>query len=157
MAGVYILSADYPEIRARLGVYFDTTMLSDEIIALDTFSGKAEDDIVARLKTPNTLTPAQQVKVKRACILRAAAELVDAVPLQKSISADDVQIQHETVNREKLKMSLYAASDEEVEDIIAETSDDASGVSGFNVFGTAEGERGRWGYSTNYRNDSENR
>ena len=158
MAGVYITgTAEYQQIRARLGVDLDTSNLSDDVIALDTFSGKAEDDIVARLKTPNTLTDAQQAKVKRACILRAAAELVDAVPLRESEGADDIQTRYERAKRKDLKMSLYAASDEEIEDIIAAQSTDSTKASDFNIFNTANGERGKWGSYNDYRNDSRSR
>ena len=158
MAGVYITGPDeYQEIRARLGVDLDTKNLSDDVIALDTFSGKAEDDVVSRLTSPDTLTAAQEVKVKRACILRAAAELVDAVPLPDSQSVEDITVSNERAKRQDLKMSLYQASDEEIEDIIAAQSTDSTQASDFNIFGTADGARGKWGSNPDYRSGSRNR
>ena len=158
MAGVYITgTAEYEQIRVRLGVDLDTKNLSDDVIALDTFSGKAEDDVIARLESPDTLTAAQQVKVKRACILRAAAELVDAVPLPNSESVEDITVSNERAKRKDLKMALYRASDEEIEDIIAEQATEGSKASDFNIFNTADGTRGRHRFYNEYRNDSENR
>ena len=158
MAGVYITgTAEYAQARARLGVDLDTKNLSDDVIALDTFSGKAEDDVVSRLTSPDTLTAAQQTKVKRACILRLAAELVDAVPIHQSEGVEDTQVRYERAKRQELKMSLYQASDEEIEDIIAAQSTDSTQASDFNIFGTADGARGTWGSNPDYRSGSRNR
>ena len=159
MAGVYIAgTAEWEQIRARLGVDLDIKNLSDAVIALDTFSGKAEDDVIARLKDPDSLTSAQQVKVKRACILRAAAELVDAVPLPDAQTVEDITVSNERAKRQDLKMSLYRASDEEIEDIITEQATEGSKASDFNIFNTADGSRGKWGGSNpDYRSNSRTR
>ena len=159
MAGVYITGTEeYEQIRARLGVDLDTQNLSDDVIGLDTFSGKAEDDVVDRLSSPDTLTSAQEAKVKRSCILRAAAELVDAVPLPDSQTVEDITVANERAKRQDLKMSLYRASDEEIEDIIAEQATEGSKASDFNIFNTADGRRGKWGGSNpDYRNNSRTR
>ena len=158
MAGVYITGTEeYEQIRARLGVDLDTKNLSDDVIALDTFSGKAEDDVVSRLKNADSLTAVQEGKVKRACILRAAAELVDAVPIQQGQNVEDIQEQYERAKRKDLKMSLYRASDEEIEDIIAEQATEGSKASDFNIFNTADGSRGGHKFYNDYYNDSENR
>ena len=80
MAGRYINTpADYEEVRKRIDNGLDATMLPDATIALDTYSGKAEDDVIARLKTLPDPSTAAGRKVKRACILRCAGECVPAV------------------------------------------------------------------------------
>ena len=55
MPGKYITRADYEAIRKRIDHTLDDTMLPDTTIALDTYSGKAEDDVVAQLENPDAL------------------------------------------------------------------------------------------------------
>ena len=154
MAGVYITSSDYNEIRARISVYIDDEMLPDSIISMDTFIGKAEDDVVARLDSDITLTSVLRAKVKRACILRAAAELTQAVPRTKSTGADSIRIDYESTDWMSLRDALMAKSDEEIDDV--NRKEGVSSGGGFTTMITADGGRGKWGSFAGYRRSLRN-
>ena len=141
MAGTYITPADYPEVRKRIDNLLDDTMLPDATIALDTYSGKAEDDVVARLKDPNGLTAAEERKVKRSCILRCAGELVPAVRSTFRHAAGDFQAEVEKRDWVALQQSLFAASDAEISELAKNDADSSSGSGTFLIFGVADGGR----------------
>ena len=145
MAGVYITPADAPEIRGRIDHTLDETMLSDALILSDTYAGQAEDDVVALLKDPDGLTAPERLKVKRACILRCAAELVPAVRSTIRDTTGDVSAEVERRDWVALQQSLFAASDAQLVDIPKKSDlDSSSGSSDFLIFGVADGSRGRW-------------
>ena len=145
MAGVYITSADYEEIRKRIDSAVDDTILPDATIALDTYSGQAEDDVVSLLKDPDGLTTAQQLKVKRACILRCAAELVPAVRSTIRRASGDVQAEREKRDWVAHQTALFQASDTQLVDIPKKSDiDSGSGAGDFLLFGVADGSRGKW-------------
>ena len=147
MAGEYIATAeDYQSVRINISPYVDSTMLPDAVIADYTYSGRAEDNIVERLKTPNTLTPAQRRKVKTACILLCAAYLVSRVQQHVQLGTDTDSVRLAEMDWEKREEKLLTESEVELDGLVIATTQ-TGGDSGkvFNIFQTADGERGRWG------------
>ena len=141
MAGEYITSADYEAIRKRIDHTLDDTMLPDATIALDTYSGKAEDDVVAQLKNPDGLTVAERLKVKRSCISRCAAELVPAVRSVYRRMEGEVSAEVEKRDWVAHQQYLFESSDAEIAGLLkpADESSTASGT--FLIFGVADGGR----------------
>ena len=141
MAGRYITAADYEEVRKRIDNGLDATMLPDATIALDTYSGKAEDDVVARLKDPNGLTAAEERKVKRSCILRCAGECVPAVRSTFRRATGEFQAEVEKRDWVALQNYLFAASDAEISELVKDDTESSSGSDTFMIFGVADGGR----------------
>lgn len=146
MAGVYIATAeDYQSVRINISPYVDDSMLPDAVIADYTYSGRAEDTIVERLRSPNTLTPAQRRKVKTACILLCAAYLVSRVQQHVSIGTDTDTVRLAEIDWEKREEKLLSEVEAELGDLVS-TESGAAGGKTLSLFNVADGERGRWGY-----------
>ena len=141
MPGKYITRADYEAIRKRIDHTLDDTMLPDATIALDTYSGKAEDDVVAQLENPDGLTAAERLKVKRSCISRCAAELVPAVRSTVRRSAGDIQGEFEKREWIELQQRLFAAADAEISNLVKSDVDGNSSADTFMIFDVADGGR----------------
>lgn len=149
MAGVYIATAeDYQSVRINISPYVDETMLPDAVIADYSYSGRAEDNIVERLKNPNTLTPAQGRKVKTACILLCAAYLVSRVQQHVQIGTDTDTVRLAEMDWEKREEKLLSEVDTELDGLVSPQSSNSAGGGGktLRLFNVADGERGRWGY-----------
>ena len=147
MAGVYIATAeDYQSVRINISPYVDDTMLPDAVIADYTYSGRAEDTIVERLRSPNTLTPAQRRKVKTACILLCAAYLVSRVQQHVQIGTDTDTVRLAEIDWEKREEKLLSEVEAELGDLVSTRSSAADGGKVLTLFNVADGERGRWGY-----------
>lgn len=145
MAGVYIATAeDYQSVRVNISPYVDDTMLPDAVIADYTYSGRAEDNIVARLKNPNTLTVAQRRKVKTACILLCAAFLVTRVQQHIQIGTDTDTVRLSEMDWEKREEKLISESESELDGLV-KTTETGTGTGTLNIFNVADGESGRWG------------
>ena len=145
MAGVYIATAeDFQSVRINISPYIDKTMLPDAVIADYTYSGRAEDNIVSRLKNPNTLTVAQQRKVKTACILLCAAYLVSRVQQHVQIGTDTDTVRLSEMDWEKREEKLLSESEAELDGLV-KTTETSAGSGKLNIFNVADGERGRWG------------
>ena len=146
MAGVYIATAeDYQSVRINISPYVDDSMLPDAVIADYTYSGRAEDTIVERLRFPDTLTPAERRKVKTACILLCAAYLVSRVQQHVSIGTDTDMVRLAEIDWEKREEKLLSEVEAELGDLVSTESGVASGKT-LTLFNVADGERGRWGY-----------
>lgn len=157
MAGVYIATAeDYQSVRINISPYVDDTMLSDAVISDYTYSGRAEDTIVERLKNPNTLDTAQQRKVKTACILLCAAYLVSRVQQHVQIGTDTDTVRLAEIDWQKREEKLISEAEAELDGLV-KTTETSAGTGTLNIFNTADGARGQWGYSNYYRNDTKNR
>ena len=148
MAGVYIATAeDYQSVRINISPYVDDTMLSDAVIADYTYSGRAEDSIIERLKNPNTLTAEQRRKVKTACILLCAAFLVSRVQQHVQIGTDTDTVRLAEMDWEKREEKLLSEVENELDGLVKTTqSSDTAGGKSLSIFQVADGERGRWGY-----------
>ena len=146
MAGVYIATAeDYQSVRINISPYVDDSMLPDAVIADYTYSGRAEDTIVERLRSPDTLTPAQRRKVKTACILLCAAYLVSRVQQHVSIGTDTDTVRLAEIDWEKREEKLLSEVEAELGDLVSTESGAAAGKT-LTLFNVADGDRGRWGY-----------
>ena len=146
MAGVYIATAeDYQSVRINISPYVDDSMLPDAVIADYTYSGRAEDTIVERLRSPDTLTPAQRRKVKTACILLCAAYLVSRVQQHVSIGTDTDTVRLAEIDWEKREEKLLSEVEAELGDLVSTQSGAAEGKT-LTLFNVADGDRGRWGY-----------
>jgi len=157
MAGVYLATAeDYQSVRINISPYVDETMLSDAVIADYTYSGRAEDNIVDRLKNPNTLDTAQHRKVKTACILLCAAYLVSRVQQHVQIGTDTDTVRLAEIDWEKREEKLLSESEAELDGLV-KTTEASTGSGKLNIFNVADGGRGRWGYSNYSRNDTKSR
>ena len=142
MAGRYINTPeDYEEVRKRIDNGLDATMLPDATIALDTYSGKAEDDVIARLENSGALTAAADRKVRRACILRCAAECVPAVRSTFRRATGEFQAEVEKRDWVALQNSLFAASDAEISELVTDAAESDSSSDTFLIFGVADGGR----------------
>lgn len=141
MAGRYLTSDNYEEVRKRIDNGLDATMLPDATIALDTYSGKAEDDVVARLKTLPDPSTAAGRKVKRACILRCAGECVPAVRSTFRRATGEFQAEVEKRDWVALQNSLFAAADAEISELEKDEAESDSGSDTFLIFGVADGSR----------------
>ena len=145
MAGVYIATAeDYQSVRVNISPYVDKTMLPDAVISDYTYSGRAEDNIVERLKNPNTLTLAQQRKVKTACILLCAAYLVTRVQQHLQIGTDTDTVRLSEMDWEKREEKLISESESELDGLV-KTTETGTSTGKLNIFNVADGESGRWG------------
>ena len=146
MAGVYIATAeDYQSVRINISPYVDDSMLPDAVIADYTYSGRAEDTIIERLRSPDTLAPAQRRKVKTACILLCAAYLVSRVQQHVSIGTDTDTVRLAEIDWEKREEKLLSEVEAELGDLVSTQSSAAEGKT-LTLFNVADGERGRWGY-----------
>ena len=146
MAGVYIATAeDYQSVRINISPYVDDSMLPDAVIADYTYSGRAEDTIVERLRSPDTLTLAQRRKVKTACILLCAAYLVSRVQQHVSIGTDTDTVRLAEIDWEKREEKLLSEVEAELGDLVSTESGAAAGKT-LTLFNVADGDRGRWGY-----------
>ena len=146
MAGVYIATAeDYQSVRINISPYVDDSMLPDAVIADYTYSGRAEDTIVERLRSPDTLTSVQRRKVKTACILLCAAYLVSRVQQHVSIGTDTDTVRLAEIDWEKREEKLLSEVEAELGDLVSTESGAAEGKT-LTLFNVAAGERGRWGY-----------
>lgn len=146
MAGVYIANAaDYQSVRINISPYVDESMLPDAVIADYSYSGRAEDSIVERLKRPDTLTVSQRRKVKTACILLCAAYLVSRVQQHVQIGTDTDTVRLSEIAWEKREEKLLKEVELELDGLVSQRSEDGSGKD-LKIFQVADGERGRWGY-----------
>lgn len=143
MAGRYLTSDNYEEVRKRIDNGLDATMLPDATIALDTYSGKAEDDVVARLKTLPDPSTAAGRKVTRSCILRCAGECVPAVRSTFRRATGEFQAEVEKRDWVALQNSLFAAADAEISELEKDASKSDSRADTFLIFGVADGSRGK--------------
>lgn len=146
MAGVYIATAeDYQSVRINISPYLDKTMLPDAVISDYTYSGRAEDTIVERLNDANTLTPAQKLKVKTACILLCAAYLVSRVQQHVQIGTDTDTVRLAEIDWEKREEKLLSEVEAELDGLVSPQLRGAAGGKTLTLFNVADGERGRWG------------
>lgn len=147
MASVYIATAeDYQSVRINISPYVDDTMLPDAVIADYSYSGRAEDNIVERLKYPDTLTTAQRRKVKTACILLCAAYLVSRVQQHVQIGTDTDTVRLAEMDWEKREEKLLSEVEMELEGLVSPQSLGSAEGKTLSLFNVADGERGRWGY-----------
>ena len=147
MAGVYIATAeDYQSVRINISPYVDDSMLPDAVISDYTYSGRAEDTIVERLKSPDTLTTAQLRKVKTACILLCAAYLVSRVQQHVQIGTDTDTVRLAEIDWEKREEKLLSEVEAELGDLVSTQSSGAADGKSLTLFNVADGDRGRWGY-----------
>ena len=141
MPGKYITRADYEAIRKRINHTLDDTMLPDATIALDIYSGKAEDDVVAQLENPDGLTAAEQVKVKRSCISRCAAELIPAVRSTYRRMEGEVSAEVEKREWVALQQYLFESADAEIAGLVKPANESSTSSGTFMIFDVADGGR----------------
>ena len=147
MAGVYIATAeDYQSVRINISPYVDDSMLPDAVIADYTYSGRAEDTVVDRLRSPGTLSPSQRRKVKTACILLCAAYLVSRVQQHVQIGTDTDTVRLSEIDWEKREEKLLSEVEAELGDLVSTQSSVTGGGKTLTLFSVADGGRGRWGY-----------
>lgn len=139
MAGVYLTSNDYPSVRIALDPALTATGLPDSVIGNDIYAGRAENEVVAKLKSPSSLTDAQEGLVKRACILRCAAYIARRLRQILQNTLGDFAERREQKDYMALSQMLLLESDEQIEGLV---KTERSGTT-LNLFGLAEGRRGR--------------
>lgn len=144
MGGVYIASAeDYQSVRVNISPYVDSSMLPDAVIADYTYSGRAEDTIVDRLKNPNTLGTGERRKVKTACILLCAAYLVSRVQQHVQIGTDTDTVRLAEIDWEKREEKLLSEVEAELDGLV-KTTETSAGSGKLNIFNVADGARGKF-------------
>jgi hypothetical protein len=134
-------SSDYPAIRAAIDVSLDSTMLSDEVIAMPIYAEAAEAEVLARDPLAATREGSAWQRVVNAAIYLAAARLVRAVPWIKSEGiGGERQYSCQEVDLDALVSDLRSKAEAELAAVLEPSNQSPSRPV---MFALASGRRGR--------------
>ncbi len=137
-----IESGDYPSIRAAIDLELDTNSLPDAKIALDIFSGAADQDVLERDPDAESRTGEDANRVTRAAIFFCAARLVPVVMRTVSLSATtrDLSYTRKMSEIDARVNELKGQAVAEIDEVLDPDNDTASMP---RMFTYASGDRGR--------------
>ena len=116
-----LFSADeYPQVRALLDITLKPEQLPATIIALDTFHGDAERDVLSRVPDAESRTGTQLQRLKHAALLLCAANVAPALPRLLRDRFADQEIQLAPVDMPARAAELQAQAYDEIAAVLAE-------------------------------------
>jgi len=135
-------STDYPSIRAALDVDLDSSNLPDSTIALDIYSGAADQLVYNRDPSADSRTGDDADRIKRAAIYFCAALLAPVVVRITSLAVQtrDVSYSRPVFDPAERAAELRALAEAEIDEVLTPT-EEAPGRP--TMFDTAAGTRGR--------------
>jgi len=135
-------STDYPAIRAAIDTELDSSTLSDSVIALNIYSGAADQDVYARDPDADTRTGEDGNRIKRAAVYFCAARLCPVVVRVTSINvnARDLNYARPVFDPDERAADLLQMAEEELEAILTPDEETPGRPT---MFTYAPGTRGR--------------
>lgn len=111
-----LTSSDYPAIRAALDVGLNAQQLPDATIALDTFVGAAEAELLRRVPMAAGKTGDDLKRVKRALVWLTAALLAHSVVriTSMSIQTRDLSYSRQTFDPDEKAAELRGRAEAEI-------------------------------------------
>ncbi len=115
-----LTSADWPAVRAALDTQLDTNSLQDVVIALDIFSGAADQDVLALDPDAESRTGEDGNRITRAAIFFCAARLAPVVLRLLNVSAltRDLRYGKPVVDPDERANELRGMAVEEINEIL---------------------------------------
>jgi hypothetical protein len=136
-----LTSSDYPAIRAAIDVSLDSTMLSDDVIAMPIYAEAAEAEVLVRDPLALSREGSAWQRVVNAAIYLAAARLVRAVVWIKSEEiGGERQYSRQETDLNALIADLRGKAEAELAAVLEPT---ATAPSRPTMFTLASGRRGR--------------
>jgi hypothetical protein len=115
-----LTSADWPAVRAALDTELDTNSLTDAVIALNIYSGAADQDVLALDPDAETRTGEAANRIQRAAVFFCAARLAPVVLQVTSLSTTtrDLRYNRRLAEAEKRANELRGMAVEEINEVL---------------------------------------
>lgn len=115
-----LTSADWPAVRAALDTELDTNSLTDAVIALNIYSGAADQDVLALDPDAESRIGEDGNRITRAAIFFCAARLAPVVLRILNLSAltRDLRFSKPTFDPEERAKELRGMAVEEINEIL---------------------------------------
>ena len=114
----------YPQVRAALGVLIDDTLLSDSVIALDLYAGRAQTWLEERDSQWATRTGSARQHLVNAVVLRCAGLLASVMPaLTAEAFAGEYNYSQTPVDWTARAAALMADAEDEAQAVITSEAD----------------------------------
>lgn len=115
-----LTSADWPAVRAALDTELDTNNLTDPVIALNIYSGAADQDVLKLDPDAESRIGDDGDRIKRAAVFFCAARLTSVVFQPTSVSAltRDLRYQRQVAKAEKRANELRGMAVEEINEVL---------------------------------------
>lgn len=115
-----LTSADFPAIRAALDTELDTNSLTDAVIALDIYSGAADQDVLALDPDAESRIGEDANRIQRAAVFFCAARLAPVVLRILNLSAltRDLRYSKPVFNPEDRANELRGMAVEEINEVL---------------------------------------
>ena len=111
---------EYPQVRALLDITLKAEQMPDEIIALDTFHGAAERDVLARVPDAESRTGTQRLRLVHAAVLLCASYVAPALPRLLRDRFADQEIQLAPVDMAARATALQQEAYDEIAAVLEE-------------------------------------
>ena len=115
-----LTSADWPAVRAAIDTALDTNMLQDPVIALNIYSGAADQDVLSRDPDAESRTGEDENRVQRAAVFFCAARLIPVVirVLTLSTTTRDLRYSRLVADPETRANELRGLATDEINEIL---------------------------------------
>ncbi len=123
-----LTSADWPSVRAAIDTQVDDNMLLDSVIALNIYSGAADQDVLKLDPDAESRTGEDANRVTRAAVFYCAARLIPVVLRILSLSTitRDLRFTRSVPDIEKRANELRGMAVEEINEVLTPGAEAAS-------------------------------
>ncbi len=123
-----LTSADWPAVRAAIDTQVDDNMLLDSVIALNIYSGAADQDVLKLDPDAESRTGEDANRVTRAAVYYCAARLIPVVLRILSLSTitRDLRFTRSVPDIEKRANELRGMAVEEINEVLTPGAEAAS-------------------------------